>query len=217
MKIAVTEYSTGTGTVVKIRCPVCGNNGTFDPFKGVLDLHFGYQGKAFWLGLRRCPNSECNAPLFFIMEGSKIVVSYPAERIDFKKEKIPDKVISTFEEAITCHSEKCFIAAGIMIRRTLEEICLDKGATGDNLKKRINALKDKIVIPKELFEGMDELRLLGNDASHIESRAFSEIGKEEIEVGIEFAKEILKAVYQYSDLLFRMRNLKKKDKAIADA
>jgi hypothetical protein len=35
------------------------------------------------------------------------------------------------------------------------------------------------------------------------------VGKEEVEVGIEFAKEVLKAVYQYSALLSKLRALKK--------
>lgn len=57
---------------------------------------------------------------------------------------------------------------------------------------------------------MNELRLLGNDATHIEAQTFSEIGKEEIEVSLEFAKEILKAVYQYENLLQKLKKLKDK-------
>ena len=96
-----------------------------------------------------------------------------------------------------------------MIRKTLEEICNNKSAIGKNLKDRLIDLGGKIIIPKELIEGMDELRLLGNDAAHIEAKTFEEIGKEEIEISIEFTKEILKAVYQYDDLLGKLRGLKK--------
>jgi hypothetical protein len=35
------------------------------------------------------------------------------------------------------------------------------------------------------------------------------VGQEEVEIGIEFAKEVLKAVYQYAALLTRLRALKK--------
>lgn len=95
-----------------------------------------------------------------------------------------------------------------MIRKTLEEICLDREAKGKNLKDRIADLGTKILIPRELLDGIDDLRLLGNDAAHIENKTFSEVGKEEIEVSIEFVKEILKAVYQYESLLGRLRKLK---------
>ena len=70
----------------------------------------------------------------------------------------------------------------------------------------------KILVPLEVpLEGMDDLRLLGNDAAHIESKSFEQIGKDEIEISIEFTKEILKAVYQYSHLLSKIKGLKKKD------
>jgi len=98
-----------------------------------------------------------------------------------------------------------------MVRRTLEEICADKNASGNNLKERINSLRDKVILPKELFEGMDELRVLGNDAAHVEAECFDDIGKEEIEISIEFTKEILKAVYQYSDLLAKIKSLKRQN------
>jgi hypothetical protein len=97
----------------------------------------------------------------------------------------------------------------MMVRKTLEELCQNRGATGDNLKLRLKDLGSKIVLPKELLDGLDELRLLGNDAAHIESREFNDVGKVEVEVGIQFAKEVLKAVYQYSDLLLKLRSLKK--------
>jgi len=57
---------------------------------------------------------------------------------------------------------------------------------------------------------LDDLRLLGNDAAHIESKVYDNVGREEVEVGIELAKEVLKGVYQMSDLLARLRGLKAK-------
>lgn len=84
----------------------------------------------------------------------------------------------------------------------------DRGATGANLKARIKALGTKVVLPKELLDGLDDLRLLGNDATHIESQEYDNVGREEVEVGIEFTKEVLKGVYQMSALLGRLRALK---------
>lgn len=78
-----------------------------------------------------------------------------------------------------------------------------------NLKERLRNLGTKIVLPQELLDGLDDLRLLGNDAAHIESQEFNLVGREEVEVGIEFTKEVLKAVFQYSDLLAKLRGLKR--------
>lgn len=86
---------------------------------------------------------------------------------------------------------------------------LIKNAKGENLYLKIKDLGSKIIIPQELFEGMNELKLLGNDAAHIEFNTFNEIGKIEIEISIEFTKEILKAVYQYESLLDKLKSLKR--------
>jgi len=96
-----------------------------------------------------------------------------------------------------------------MVRKTLEEMCRDRQATGNNLKERIRALGTRVVLPRELLDGLDDLRLLGNDAAHIESQEFNQVGQEEVEIGIEFTKEVLKAVYQYVALLGRLRGLKR--------
>ncbi len=103
-----------------------------------------------------------------------------------------------------------------MVRKTLEELCHDRGATGGNLKERLRAIGTKILIPQELLDGLDDLRLLGNDAAHIESQEFDTVGRDEVEIGIQFAKEVLKAVFQYSkavfqysDLLAKLRSLKR--------
>jgi len=97
----------------------------------------------------------------------------------------------------------------MMVRKTMEELCLDRKATGANLKEKIAALGKTIVLPKELLDGMDDLRLLGNDAAHVESQTFNNVGQEELEVAIEFAKEVLKATYQYESLRNRLAALKK--------
>jgi len=65
-------------------------------------------------------------------------------------------------------------------------------------------LKGKIVVPQELLDEMDELRLLDNDAAHIETKAFESITKPEIDIVIEFITEKLKSLYQYAPLLERL-------------
>jgi hypothetical protein len=117
--------------------------------------------------------------------------------------------VQTLSEAVDCHSHRYFTAAAIMVRRTLEEICDERAAKGKNLRERIKDLRSKVILPPELFEAMHELRLLGNDAAHIEAKTFEEIGKDELEAAILFTKEILKGVYQYKGLLSKLQALKK--------
>ena len=160
-------------------------------------------------GQRKCPNPECNGHLFFVAQSGKITVGCPPIRLDFDSSNVPPGVAKTFEEALGCHAIGAHVASAIMVRRTLEEICSERGAAGKTLKARLKDLGTKIVLPKELIEAMDELRLLGNDAAHIEATQYESISTAELEVAIAFTKEILKGLYQYAALLSKMRSLKK--------
>lgn len=210
MKIKVNRFQ-NNDTNIATRCPHCGYFGTFLSTTACLGI-YGINGTIeYYLGIKYCPNTNCNGHLFYIKDNSgKILQTFPSDTIPFDKENVPEKVLTAFQESVLCHSNSCFISSAIMIRKTLEEICVDRGATGNNLKDRLKNLGTRILIPKELIDGMDDLRLLGNDAAHIEAKTFSEIGKEEIEISIEFTKEILKAVYQYENLLDKLKKLKGK-------
>ncbi|MQY79119.1 MAG: DUF4145 domain-containing protein [Bacteroidetes bacterium] len=213
MKVTLHKIVNNRTTNVATRCPHCGHFGTFLQLDGhdIASMSLDGQHVLHYLGVRRCPNEKCKGHLFFISDvNHNILMTSPSETIPFDKENIPENVLTAFDEAVKCHSNNCFIASAIMIRKTLEEICYERGAKGKNLQLRLQDLGPKILIPKELLDGMDDLRLLGNDAAHIEARTYNEIGKEEIEVSLEFAKEILKAVYQYDTLLQKLKKLKEK-------
>jgi hypothetical protein len=96
-----------------------------------------------------------------------------------------------------------------MVRRVLEELCEDNGATGNNLKDRIASLSAKVVIPQTLLQAADHLRLLGNDAAHIEAKTYQTIGEPEVRISIDLTKELLKGAYQYKGLLSRLTALQK--------
>jgi hypothetical protein len=162
-------------------------------------------------GQRRCPNPSCRQLLFFIYNHSlgSVETTYPPEHIDFDASSLPLPILQALEEAITCHANQCFIASAIMIRKTLELLCKDRGATGSNLKQRVQQLGTKVILPNELLEGLDDLRLLGNDAAHIESEHYDKVSSEEVELAIDITKEVLKAVYQYTALLSRLKALRK--------
>lgn len=206
MKIEVPhQQDVDTGGPLSMRCPFCREIAVLSKATS----HDGVGSNGLHFGPRRCPKPECRALVFVVHNGSQILQSYPPSRLDFDATNIPAAVSKALEEAIACHAAECYIAAAIMVRKTLEELCRDRQATGNNLKERIKALQGKVVLPTDLLAGADELRLLGNDAAHIESQEFNQVGQTEVEVGIEFTKELLKAAYQYSALLGKLRALKK--------
>lgn len=191
---------------VSLRCPACRHVGTFEGAGTIPDLFTSDHS----LGHRICPNPQCRTHVFSVLDKTgNVVTTYPPERIDFDPTNIPPSIVKTLEEALACHSDGLHVAAAIMIRRTLEELCEDKKATGANLFERIKALKASVVLPPPLLDALDGLRLLGNDAAHIEAKTYADIGKAELEVAIDITKEILKGVYQMNDLLSRLNALKK--------
>jgi hypothetical protein len=205
MKITAKEpLSYIDGGPVQTICPYCGQRGTFEAISRDRFIQNQYI-----CGQRLCPDQDCRGHLFVVLDKShNLLFHYPFRGISLKKENIPASIIKTFDEAVTCHAQNCFVASAIMIRRTLEEICEERGAVGKNLKTRIHDLKTKILLPQELFDAMDELRLLDNDAVLVEANTFAQISSQELDVAVEFTIELLKALYQYSSLLSKMRGLK---------
>jgi hypothetical protein len=165
---------------------------------------------AITLGHRRCPNPDCRALIFFVDQGGEITASYPPETFDFDPENIPHRIREALQEAIACHAIGQHVAAAMMVRKTLEEVCREEEAKGDNLKARLEALRDRVVLPKDLLDSLDDLRLLGNDAAHVRARVYDTIGKVEVDLSLEITKEILKGLYQLSSLVKRLQALKRR-------
>ncbi len=203
--IQAMNVSTGDpqGRIVKVTCPRCRHAGTFDAL-GVSDLvvntgsPLGTPG-ILRLGHRACPDPKCRAHLFFVWADN------PPLLIDFDTSDIPPRIVEVVEEAIKCHGNACYKAAAMMVRKALEVLCEERGATGKDLKARVVALAVSIIIPKDLVAGLDNLRLLGNDAAHLEAKTYDDIGSDEVETAIELTKEVLKACYQYSGLVKRLK------------
>lgn len=177
-------------------------------FQDVHILHSSTGGHVY-AGHRRCPNTECRAHVFVLYgPNQRLLGTYPAERVEFDPSDLPDAVRDALEEAVSCHAVEAYAACGMMVRKTLELVCDDRGAEGKKLYNRIEALREKVVLPQELLDGLHDLRLLGNDAAHVESRVYAQVGKDEVELALDVTKEVLKSVYQLSSLVERLRALK---------
>lgn len=81
------------------------------------------------------------------------------------KNLLPDKVKNTYVEAkrIQNISSTAFM---ILIRKSLEQICVDQNANGKNLYEKILKLSDKGIIPKKIMNLASLIRHIGNISSH---------------------------------------------------
>ncbi|GAH27643.1 unnamed protein product [marine sediment metagenome] len=84
-------------------------------------------------------------------------------------------------------------ASATMIRRALQNTCIDKGATkGSKLLDQINELAQKGVITSDIKEWATVTRWIGNDAAHPES---PEVEIEEAESIIALTEQLLNVIY----------------------
>lgn len=198
---------------VSIRCPHCRELGSFNllgPAKSfyklgkTMPIETLAQG-TYYAGVRICPNAKCQGLVFVVESKNEVLEIEPPQLLDFNPEGLPSRLQQTLREAVACHGVGAHRAAAMMVRRLLEEICDENNAAGANLHQRLASLKDAIVLPEPLFEAMNELKALGNDAAHVEAKVYDNIGADEAQDLIELAKEIVKALYQLKGLIARLQ------------
>lgn len=201
---------------LSIRCPHCRKLGSFEVVAGT-NHGIQYQKKqtsnlnpiSLTATLRVCPNIKCKGIVLAIDLYGSVIEVVPPQLLDFSLDNLPEACQATLREAVACHAAGAYRAAAMMVRRLLEEICGDNKAEGKDLHQRLESLKKTVVLPEALFDAMGELKALGNDAAHIEGKAYDNIGRAEAEDSIELAKEILKALYQLKGLIQRLQSRKK--------
>lgn len=208
VKAVILGTEKGSERKVSLRCPHCGHQGTFDHISQSLDVVASEQGgsPARRLMIRRCPNPECFGMIFVVgyKHGALVESVYPPTLFDFEPEGLPPAVLAAFEEAVKCEAAGCYRAAALLVRRTLEEVCDDQGASGASLYARLESLDSKVTLPHGFLAGLHDLRLLGNDAAHIDLRDFDEVGAEEASLALEMTKLLLQPLYQYGGVMARL-------------
>jgi len=114
---------------------------------------------------------------------------YPSSRII--KEEIPDGLNIMVEEAKKVKAVSVF-AYIFLVRKVLEELCIDKGIKGKNLKEMLNKLVIQEKLPEIIIKAVDKLRLLGNIGAH---QSKLNINKVDIELVEEFMLTLIEYVY----------------------
>ncbi len=121
---------------------------------------------------------------------------------------VPDAVLGFLNEAAACETHGLYYAAAMMYRRALEQICIDRSATGANLEQRIDALCASHGLDDLVRQAMHDVRQYGNDAAH-SVKSFKEIGTAEAEAARLVLQHIAHHVYARSRELRRLAELKR--------
>jgi hypothetical protein len=117
---------------------------------------------------------------------------------------IPFRVRKSLDEAQKCVGAQSYLAAAVMVRRTLEAVANHFGVTSGSLPSRLGALRDKGVIDVRMLEWADSLRKHGNLGAHDTEGNVTEQDAKDL---VEFAEAICDYVFvlskKFEDFLAR--------------
>ena len=120
-----------------------------------------------------------------------IIFPIPSNLVSSKSDLVPDTIIKIFKKAIELKlydEESCLIK----LRKTLEMICNDQNADGNNLLEKIINISEKGILPITLKSASTIIRKLGNIGAH---ESDININSSEIECVIELVEYIIQYIY----------------------
>ena len=197
-------------------CRHCGNKTKLDimgKYTEYGDPEYDYVWVRDWLLLKCCACGKVSLGSIYSGEDTRTwnpddpdeyeeiyITSFPVET--YQGTNVPDKVNNAFSSALKAHYVDNIVCL-MALRRTLEIICKDKGATGNTLEKKIIDLSQKNIFPQVINEASDVLRILGNEAAHGDDINYDERIVKEM---INFTQIIIEYVYV---IPYRLGNIKK--------
>ncbi|MFJ9057185.1 DUF4145 domain-containing protein [Streptomyces sp. NPDC102409] len=133
---------------------------------------------------------------------------------------VPEDLRRTHEEGRRCFSAKAYTATAVMVRRTLEAVCVDQGMV-DNKRGRprplfemLEEMRDQGKIDGRLFEWAHELRSLGNQGAHYSGIS---VTREDAADGLALAEALLDYLYvlhaQFNRFKQRRQDAQEKQRA----
>jgi hypothetical protein len=121
---------------------------------------------------------------------TKLTIHYP--KPDYDLEGLPEKVRREYEEALKVRNINRN-AYAVLIGRVLDSVCFDKGASGKDLSKRLERLRENAALPDILLEIAHGLRLIRNVGAHVTQAEITEI---DVIRATEFCEMVLDYLYR---------------------
>lgn len=168
-------YHCGNKTLMNVECEVSKSFGGVKVNEN-LELESELQEDFKW-NLAVCP--VCNFPTLYQIYTNEAMITeksngdlkqlyeyqiiYPENKMMLSE--VPKNVARAFNSALKIKKidrEVCLIA----LRRTIEQICIDKNAKGRTLKAKIWNLESRNIFPKDLKDSFTVIREYGNDGAH---------------------------------------------------
>jgi hypothetical protein len=112
-----------------------------------------------------------------------------------------------------CMAAGAWLAAAVMVRRTLEAIAREFDPSAKNLFSGLHAMKAKGLISEELSQWGDALRFIGNLGAHPTDE---EVSQADAQDAMEFLKAIVETIYDLCPKFKEMVARRQKDAPAAE-
>lgn len=108
---------------------------------------------------------------------------------------IPEALRRQHAETQKCFTAKAYTATVVMVRRTLEGVCIDHGVADRSLVGMLRELRDQGKIEGRILEWAQALRVLGNEGAHYSEKP---VTKEDAADALALAEALLDYLYVYA-------------------
>lgn len=108
---------------------------------------------------------------------------------------IPASIAREMVEARACFDANLYTAAAVMVRRTLEGMCIEQGTQRKALFQALQELRDNGKIEGRLFDWAQALRVLGNQGAHFSEESVS---REDAGDALSLAEALLNYIYVFT-------------------
>ncbi|MFK0288789.1 DUF4145 domain-containing protein [Streptomyces sp. NPDC090499] len=148
---------------------------------------------------------KCRAPQLLVqtaqMEAGNVwgwtdpIREWPSDSSGPLSPSIPMAIAREMREARACFGAKLYTATAVMVRRTLEGMCVDQGTRKKALFDALGELRDADKIEGRLFDWAQALRVLGNQGAHFSKDAVS---REDARDALDLAEALLDYIYVFT-------------------
>ena len=108
---------------------------------------------------------------------------------------IPASIAREMVEARACFDANLYTATAVMVRRTLEGMCIEQGTQKKALFQALQELRDNGKIEGRLFDWAQALRVLGNQGAHFSKESVS---REDAADALSLAEALLNYIYVFT-------------------
>jgi len=180
-----------------VHCPKCGHLVHAIPQTAPIYRISEHSDTEAYL-IARCPRDLCD--IFFVTydrlnKRVRRIFPFPNTKSGDFHSAIPQKIRKDFAEARRCWFTDANRGVVVMCRRAMQQIAIDKGASGNRLIDQIDDLHRSGLITKSLHDAAHEIRHFGNFGAHPRDDGLDAISSEDANVILKLTNQFLMDLY----------------------